>query len=119
MGKPIRKRKTARYSDEFKSKAVQLSMLEGVTVVSIAEALDIHPFMLSRWRKHYREGRIVVKKKNKLNELKHNEAELKQIQKLKEENNRLKQENDLLKKWHRFLGEIKERNSSSSLETEN
>ena len=44
-------RKIHRYSIEFKSKAVSLSNLAGVQVKDVAEALDIHPFMLSRWRK--------------------------------------------------------------------
>jgi len=32
-------------------------------VKGVAEALDIHPFMLSRWRKEYREGKIVADKR--------------------------------------------------------
>jgi len=33
-----------------------------VQVKEVAEALDIHPFMLSRWRKEYKEGIIVADK---------------------------------------------------------
>jgi transposase len=44
-------RKTWQYTEEFKAKAVQLSELQGVQVKEVAETLDIHPFMLSRWRK--------------------------------------------------------------------
>jgi transposase len=51
-------RKIRSYGSEFKTWAVKLSMLSGVRVQDVAEALDIHPFMLSRWRKEYREGRI-------------------------------------------------------------
>ena len=51
-------KKTYRYTQEFKTKAVELSKLKGVQVQEIAQALDIHPFMLSRWRKEYREGKI-------------------------------------------------------------
>ena len=40
-------RRTWSYTKEFKAKAVQLSMLEGVQVKQVAETLDIHPFMLS------------------------------------------------------------------------
>jgi hypothetical protein len=40
-------RKVHRYSAEFKLKAVKLSDLGGVQVKDVAEALDIHPFMLS------------------------------------------------------------------------
>ena len=51
-------RKVHRYSIEFKRKAVSLSDLAGVQVKDVAEALDIHPFMLSRWRKEVRDGRL-------------------------------------------------------------
>jgi len=40
----------------FKLKAVTLSQLKGVEVQAVAEALEIHPFMLSRWRKEARDG---------------------------------------------------------------
>lgn len=36
-------RKTWRYSNEFKAKAVQLSLMEGVQVQDVAKTLDIHP----------------------------------------------------------------------------
>ena len=55
MGRPIGPKKVHRYSEEFKATAVKLSHLPGVQVQDVAEALDIHPFMLSRWRKEYRE----------------------------------------------------------------
>jgi transposase len=45
-----------RYSLEFKLKAVKLSQLKGVEVQAVADALEIHPFMLSRWRKEARDG---------------------------------------------------------------
>ncbi|QIR07981.1 transposase [Salinivibrio costicola] len=49
-------KKTAQYSLDFKLKAVEWSYETHRTVKSVAEALDIHPFMLSKWRKAYREG---------------------------------------------------------------
>jgi len=48
-------RKICRYTKEFKAKTVQLSLFENVQVKEVAETLDIHPFMLSRWRKEYTE----------------------------------------------------------------
>jgi len=51
-------RKIQQYSVEFKLKAVKLSDLAGVEVQDVAQALDIHPFMMSRWRKEAREGRL-------------------------------------------------------------
>ena len=49
-------RKIHRYSLEFKATAVRLSHLPDVEVQAVAKALDIQPFMLSRWRKEEREG---------------------------------------------------------------
>ena len=49
MARPIGPKKVHRYSGEFKATAVKLSRLAGVHVQDVAEALDIHPFMLSRW----------------------------------------------------------------------
>jgi transposase len=45
-------------SDEFKLTAVQLSQRPGLQVKSVAAALTIHPFMLSKWRKDARDGRL-------------------------------------------------------------
>ena len=39
-------RRTWKYSNDFKVNAVQLSFVVGVTIKSVAETLDIHPFML-------------------------------------------------------------------------
>ena len=49
-------RKIEKYGDRFKATAVKLSSLPGVQVKDVAAALDIHPFMLSRWRKAVRDG---------------------------------------------------------------
>ena len=49
MPKYKQHKKTNRYSNEFKTKAVQLSLMDGVQVQAVAKTLDIHPFMLSRW----------------------------------------------------------------------
>lgn len=52
-------------SNEFKTKAVQLSLMDDVQVQEVAQTLDIHPFMLSRWRKEYREGVVMPDKRTK------------------------------------------------------
>ena len=49
-------RKTWEYTKDFKVKAVKLSFQEGIQVKQVAEGLDIHPMMLSRWRKEYLDG---------------------------------------------------------------
>ena len=110
-------RRTWQYSNEFKVKAVQLSLIDGITSKSVADALDIHPFMLSRWRKDYRDGKIVSKKK-KLTDVKAASKELNKLKKLEAENARLKKENDLLKKWQRFLAEQHQSDIDSSKSTE-
>ena len=45
----------------FKATAVRLSELPDILIQDVAEAVDIHPFMLSRWRQQAREGLIVAK----------------------------------------------------------
>lgn len=50
--------KVRQYSLGFKRQAVALSQLPDVQVQAVAEALEIHPFMLSKWRKEAREGRL-------------------------------------------------------------
>lgn len=107
-------RKTWQYSNEFKTKAVELSRLEDIKVKDVAAALDIHPFMLSRWRKEYREGKIVAEKGKKLTDLAKEKKELDRLQKLEKENARLQKENDLLKKWQRYLADQHQSDLDSS-----
>ena len=90
-------RKTWRYSNEFKVKAVQLSRLDSVQAMDVAKTLDIHPFMLSRWRKEYREGIIVADQRRKVTALSPDLNALSKLKPLENENTRLKQENALLK----------------------
>ncbi len=58
-------RKIERYGERFKATAVKLSSWPGVQVKDVAVALDIHPFMLSLWRKQVRE-RVIVARASKL-----------------------------------------------------
>ena len=111
-------RRTWHYLNEFKVKAVQLSLLEGVQVKDVAETLDIHPFMLSRWRKEYREGKLIADKRQKIIPMKKDKKELDKIKQLQKENARLKQENNLLKKWQRYLAEEHQNDLDSSRDTE-
>ena len=111
-------RRTKQYSNEFKTKAVQLSLIDDVQVQEVAKTLDIHPFMLSRWRKEYREGVIMPDKRKKVVSLKNETNELNKLKQLQKENARLKQENDLLKKWQRFLAEERGSDLDSSSDTD-
>jgi len=51
-------RTVRKYSDEFELTAVRLSQQPGLPVKTIAAALEIHPFMLSKRRKDARDGRL-------------------------------------------------------------
>ena len=84
---------------------------------AVAEMLDIHPFMLSRWRKEYREGKIVADKRTKVTGATKDKKELDRVKALEQEVLRLTQENDLLKKWQRFLAETLQSAIDSSRET--
>ena len=112
MGKPGLK-KVHRYSVEFKLTAVKLSHMPGIEVQTVANALDIHPFMLSRWRKEVRDGvlkgrarRVVVPSRPA--------REIKQLQALQRAHAMLKEEHELLKKAIRFSVEHRRKSSRSS-----
>src|SRR6266568_7923356 len=94
MGR-ARIQKITRYSDEFKVTAVRLSDLPEVLIQDVAAALDIHPVMLSRWRKQVREGAIVAKGA-KLDP--QTVAELRRLRELEKKYAILKEEHELLKK---------------------
>ena len=104
-------RTTNKYSDRFKAEAVRLSQLPGVEVQDVSASLYIHPFMLSRWRKEAREGRIVTKGVQVDKDV---AAELKELRKLKRDYERLKIEHELLKKAIEFTSRRKQTSSPSS-----
>ena len=104
-------RTTYKYSEEFKATAVKLSHLPGVAVQDVAESLYIHPFMLSRWRKEAREGRIMTKGVDVNKDV---AAELKELRRMKKAYERLKLEHELLKKAIAFTSEQKATSSRSS-----
>ena len=104
-------RTTNKYSDRFKATAVKLSELPGVAVQDVAESLYIHPFMLSRWRKDAREGRIVTKGVEVQQDV---AAELKALRRMKKDYERLKLEHELLKKAIEFTSQRRARSSNSS-----
>ena len=115
-------RKTWQYTTDFKIEAVKLSGQYGIQVMQVAEGFDIHPFMLSRWRKEYREGVLQGdgQKRVGMNKRKRtvSDRELTENIRLKKENDKLKKENDLLKKWQRYLAERHQRDLDSSKDTE-
>ena len=106
--------KVRRYSLEFKLKAVKLSRLKGVEVQAVADALEIHPFMLSRWRKEAREGvlrgRVSISKAVKAPPAR----TMKRFQSLQRAHALLQEEHALLKKLIRFTSARKPTSSRSS-----
>ena len=109
-------RKVQRYSLEFKRKAVKLSQLDGVEVKAVAEALDIHPFMLSRWRKDARDGVMKGATVASGGSPKVPRAEdMTRFQALLRAHTLLKEEHALLKKLIRFTSARRPRSLRSSI----
>ena len=83
-------------------------------IKDVAAALDIHPFMLSLWRKEVRDG-VIVAKGAKLDV--QTKAELKRLKMLERQYKILKEEHELLKKAIRFVSDRRRKSSSSSKQT--
>ena len=58
MAAPVGPKKVHRYTLEFKIQAVRLANHPEIQTQDVAHALDIHPFMLSKWKKDFREGKL-------------------------------------------------------------
>ena len=93
-------RKVGRYSDEFKLTAVRLSQQPGIQVQTVAAALEIHPFMLSKWRKDVKDGRLRGRRPKASPP--GPAREIAQLQALERKYAELQEEHDLLKKAIRF-----------------
>ena len=106
-----RPRKIEKYGERFKATAVKLSSLPGVLIQDVASALDIHPFMLSLWRRQVREG-VIVARASKLDV--ETTAELRRLRELERRYKVLKEEHELLKKAIRFASDQKRKSSPSS-----
>jgi transposase len=133
VAKPIGPKKVHRYTHEFKVQAVRLSLNPDIQTQDVARALDIHPFMLSRWKKHYREGKLrpgtrvpglslpklaeargeVRALKRKVGSLERKVQAQTRVRALERKLRALEIENDLLKKAIHFNLERRRRSSSS------
>ena len=118
MPKYTNPRKTWEYSQTFKAQAVELTHMNDARVKDVAETLGIHPMMLSRWRKEYREGKIVPSNNKKTKYLNKKSKELSELSRVKKENERLHKELDILKKWQRFIAEEHQTSIDSSRDTD-
>ena len=105
-------RKVKAYSLAFKRAAVELSKRPGVQVQTVAHSLDIHPFMLSKWPKEFREGRMraVPAHRSPAVPLR----EVRRLQALEHAHAQLQVEHDLLKKAIRFCSVRRPTSSPSS-----
>ncbi|MRI34312.1 hypothetical protein EOPP23_15080 [Endozoicomonas sp. OPT23] len=109
---------TRRYSNEYKVSAVRMTFKPGVMIKDVAASLDIHPFMLSRWRKEYFEGSLVANELNVPEHLKQipKQKELtdaERIKKLEAQISTLRMENDFLKKWQAYVAKPRKNGSPS------
>ena len=107
-------KKINRYPDEFKIKAVQLADHPDILAKDVAADLGVHPILLYRWRKEYKEGKF--KKDGRRKDIKIETkkiSEMMRIQQLERENQKLKIENELLKKTIEFNSEKRNRSSNS------
>ena len=108
----VRKTKYDYYDDEFKATAVELGALPGVQSQDVAGVLDIHPVMLYRWKKEYRDGDI-MKKSDKSMLDSETKRELKRLKQVEKAHETLKMEHDLLKKSIQFSLDQKKKSSRS------
>ena len=136
MAAPVGPKKVNRYTLEFKIQAVKLASHPEIQVQDVARALDIHPFMLSKWKKDYREGkpkpaaaaaglglpkalrlpRVDPEKRALKRQVKRLQARVearREVRALERKLAALEVEHDLLKKAIRFNIERRRRSSSS------
>lgn len=90
------------YNYQFKWTAVKLSEHADIQGRSVAEALDIHPIMLYRWRKEMRDGDLSDNGKETGSKRKLEEAQ-KKIRQLEADLKRVRDENIVLRKAERLF----------------
>jgi transposase len=98
----MKKEKHTFYNYQFKHTAVSVANHPDIQTQDVAEALKIHPFMLSRWKKQLRDGVLEdndqeARSRNELLKAKE------KIKKLERELKRVREENAVLKKAERIF----------------
>ena len=122
MPAPKSRKKVLKYTDREKMPAVRLSEAPGVKVKDVAAALDIHPFMLSRWRRAARQGSLgappikVEKRKGGRGPKPRapSPAQMTKYAELKRQHEQLRKEHEFLKKFDRFRAQVRAKASRSS-----
>jgi len=105
--------KHLRYTKSFKIAAVKLSNYSAFQTKDVALALEIHPFMLSRWKKEHREGQLKGAVEENLKELEEKVTEQKQLRQFEKRIKRLEMENEMLKKSIDFASKQKKTSTHS------
>jgi transposase len=104
-------KKVQRYSLELKLAAVRLSEQPDIQVKAVAAALDLHPFMLSKWRKEVRDGVL----RGEAKEVRMPPArEIRRLQEVERAHVLLQEEHELLKEAIRFCSDPSRKSSRSS-----
>ena len=98
----MKKEKHTLYNYQFKHTAVSVANHPEIQTQYVAEALEIHPFMLSRWKKQMRDGDIQDSEKEARAESELFNAQ-KKIKQLEKELKRVREENAVLKKAERIF----------------
>lgn len=98
----MKKEKHTYYNYQFKHAAVSVANHPDIQTQSVAEALKIHPFMLSRWKKELRDGVMENNDKSARSIHELHDAR-KKIKALEKELKRLREENAVLKKAERIF----------------
>lgn len=98
----MKKEKHTFYNYQFKHTAVSVANHPGIHTQDVAEALKIHPFMLSRWKKQMRDGVLADNDQEARSRSELLKAKEK-IKKLERELKRVREENAVLKKAERIF----------------
>jgi transposase len=92
------KEKHKQYTTDFKLTAVHLAEHPDIQTQDVALALGIHPFMLSRWKKECRDGKLKGPVHESIQDMEDKVLEQKQVRALEKRVKQLELENALLKK---------------------
>ena len=98
----MKKEQHTYYNYQFKHTAVSVANHPEIQTQAVADALNIHPFMLSRWKKELRDGVMENNDKSARSITELNDAR-KKIKALEKELKRLRDENAVLKKAERIF----------------
>ena len=99
------------YSKSFKVAAIRLAEHPGFQTQDVALALAIHPFMLSRWKKEYRDSLLKGNIEESLKVMKDKVQDQKTVRELEKRIKKLEEENELLKKKIPFFSKQKKKSS--------